>query len=391
VNRRLLTVLGAGSFVLGVGGSMVFTLLAELQDERGLPTSSLGLVAGSFFVAALVGQLGLARHADRGRAKLLLVGALLASTGSLVWFAYGNGLAQMVAARVLGGLAFGVWDPIVKGLAGRADRERAGATVGLLTSAQLAGVVVGPLVGGVLADAGSLDAAFALVAVAVVAVVPFVLFASVPETEAAVVAPGRVRRLVRRRPVVVAALLGVALFAPEGVYDALWARYLTDLGVSTTFIGVSLAIYAAPFMLLAPFGGRLADRFGPDRAALVAAAATTPLLLLYGVVREPWVLVVLGVGEAAMTAVGFPAVAAAVARAAPDEDQVAAQGFVGGVSLAVAGFAGALAAPAYAAGGARPVFVVSAVVVAAVAAAAGLLLARRSGSPGAVAAVATPR
>ena len=68
-----------GLTMAGVGS--VFALLAELEDRYGLPTASLGWIAGSAFVAALVTQLTLARYADRGYATLLLRAGVAASGG----------------------------------------------------------------------------------------------------------------------------------------------------------------------------------------------------------------------------------------------------------------------------------------------------------------------
>ena len=67
--------------------------------------------------------------------------------------------------------------------------------------------------------------------------------------------------LLRRRPMVVAVLISMSLGLPIGMYDALWARYLTDLGARPWLVGVSLACYSVPFMLLAGVGGILRDVF----------------------------------------------------------------------------------------------------------------------------------
>ena len=63
--RGLYVVVG----LIMAGTGAVFVLLAELEHRYGLPTGSLGLIAGSAFAAALVTQLGLARYADRGYAR----------------------------------------------------------------------------------------------------------------------------------------------------------------------------------------------------------------------------------------------------------------------------------------------------------------------------------
>ena len=98
-----------GLTMAGVGS--VFALLAELEDRYGLPTASLGWIAGSAFVAALVTQLTLARYADRGYATLLLRAGVAASAVGLLWFAAATELWLFVAARMLLGAGVGLIMP----------------------------------------------------------------------------------------------------------------------------------------------------------------------------------------------------------------------------------------------------------------------------------------
>src|SRR6476620_7498769 len=74
------------TFVIAAGNGVVFPLLADLQDEHGLPTYGLGIISGVSFLASLVGMLVLSGQADRGRAKLLMVGGLGLSVVSMVLF-----------------------------------------------------------------------------------------------------------------------------------------------------------------------------------------------------------------------------------------------------------------------------------------------------------------
>jgi hypothetical protein len=86
------------------GVSSVFALLAELEQRYAPPTASLGWIAGSAFLAALVTQLNLSRYADRGYGRLLLRGGVALSAIGLLWFRLATGLWQFVAARVRGGV-----------------------------------------------------------------------------------------------------------------------------------------------------------------------------------------------------------------------------------------------------------------------------------------------
>ncbi len=102
------------TFVISSGNGVVFPLLADLQDEHGLPTYGLGIISSAAFLAALVGQLTLAGQADRGRAKLLLLGGVVVSAVSLVLFALASELWQFVGARALSGLAIGCFLPATR-------------------------------------------------------------------------------------------------------------------------------------------------------------------------------------------------------------------------------------------------------------------------------------
>jgi MFS family permease len=363
----------AATFVLAASHGVVFPLLADLQDAHHLPTGGLGLISGASFLTGLAGQLALSPLADRGRARLLVLGGLALSIVALVWFAVATELWQFVAARALSGLAVGCFQPAARAIVATLDPRHAGANLGRLASTELGGFVFGPVVGASLADQFGLEAPFVVLAVLAGAALVVASTRPLPTgrlgegtTRGAAGdgdsgdgrdrrAPGRAS-LLKHRPVVVAALLALALFLPVGVYDSLWARYLDDLGASTLFIGVSLSLYGVPFVAFAATGGRLADRYGAVRAAVTGLAVIIPLTFVYGVLRSPWVIIGVAMFEAVAQAVAAPAAQAAMAQASPPGQVAAGQGLAGAMSLAGAGLAALGAAPLYDAAGPAAVF-----------------------------------
>ncbi len=349
----------AAAMTLGAGIGLIFPLLAEFQDRYGFSSAGLGLISGASFLAALVSGVLLAGLADRGHARLLLVGGLVLSAMGLFWFAIGTELWQFVGARLLEGLGAGVYFPAARKIVTVADPLQAGRRLGTLTSAELAGFLLGPVIGASLTELIGLDAPFVLIGVVKLGFAAWLLVAALPH-----VPPSEHHRspfasvvMLRRPAISGAALLSLALFLPVGVYDALWSRYLTDRGASTVFIGIGLSLYAVPVILFAPQGGRIADRIGPVRAATFALLLIIPTTIAYGLLVWPIAITIVAVIEGVPQAVATPAVQTAMLRACRPEEVAAGQGIAEAVNQVGAATA-ALAAPVvYEATGSAVVFV----------------------------------
>lgn len=323
----------ACSFGTATANSVIFAALGDLQDTYHFADSGLGLIAGAGFLTGLLVQLFIAPFADRGHSKrLIIVGLILAGTGSML-FATGSSLAHFVVARAVVGSSFGFVFPAVRALAANLDTERRGERLGRVASIELLGFVCGPLFGGILIDPIGLSATFlvfgfvALVTVVIVAPRPFPTLVQSGESQKLSL------ELLRHPRIVVAVLVVMAIQLPIGVFDALWDRYLTDLGGSNLMVGISFALYGVPFILLSSAGGKVADRGDPQRIALWSMLVVSPFVFFYGFFDILWIVVGLNVFEGIAQAVAYPATVAAVAKAAPTGRASAAQGLSGSAGL----------------------------------------------------------
>ncbi|MBF10638.1 MAG: hypothetical protein CMC63_00175, partial [Flavobacteriaceae bacterium] len=170
-------------------------------------------------------------------------------------------------------------------------------------------------------------------------------------------------RILSRREALGAVLLGAALFFPAGMYEAIWARFMEDLGASTLFVGVSLTMYGIPFAIVASMAGKFIDRAGPWRAALFAVSIIIPMTVIYGFLASPILLMVLAMFEALGQGVGSPACHAAMVAATDENERATGQGLVAAASSIGAGIAALLAAPLYAGPGPEVTFIIVAGVV----------------------------
>lgn len=378
------------TFLMASASIAVFPLLPDLQEELGLSTASLGLITAAGFLAAVVAQVVIAPLADRGHERRLLVGGLLVSAAALVTTALAWDAPSLVAARSLEGLAYGTFVPAARAMTARGAGSRIAEHLGRLSAAEFAGVAVGPLGAAVLASWISVDVALLTFAALSLATVPLIALVrpsierapagapSASSSTASDALPGPMRRseprigldLVRQRPMQVALLLTVALIVPVGAYDTLWARYLTDNGGSTLLVGASLTVFAIPYIVLAGRAGRLADRLGAVKGAVLGMLVTTAVIFSYALLRSPGIITAVGLVESTGQALAGPAAQASVARAVPRRRVAAAQGLAGAVGTGAAGLVAAVAAPVYAWGGQELLFGATGVVVLALLAAA---------------------
>jgi predicted MFS family arabinose efflux permease len=369
--RPRLGLLMAASAAMSASIGVLFSLIADIQDRYGFPTWGLGVMTAAAFFTGVVVQLIVAPLADRGHARTLLLVGLALDATTLLWLAASTKLWEFIAARAVLGVAAGLFVPACRALVAGSDPERVGERLGQLASRDLAGFTVAPIVGALMASHIGLKSPFvACAAVEVVALIglsrrsiPALPHDADARPSLALLADPAVRA---------AALMTLALFLPVGVYDSLWARYLTDRGASTLFVGTSLALYTVPFILLASRGGRFADKIGPRRAVLSCLFAIVPVVVLYGVLTAPILIATVGVIDAVGQAVATPGAQAAMARACPPGKTGAGQGLAGAMGLAGAGLASVIAAPVYSAFGSVAVFGGTAATIAAI----GLVAAR---------------
>lgn len=332
-DRGVIVLLMATSLAVATSNSVIFAALSDLQDEYGFAASGLGLIAGTGFLAGFLVNLFLAPQSDKGHAKrMIMIGMVLGATGSVL-LALGETLAEFIVARAVIGAAFGLVFPAVRALLANVDTERRGLLLGRLAGVELFGFVLGPLIGGLMIDPFGLSNTFLFFAVLNVLSLLAVAFRRFPVL-ARTSESGRLSfSLLRIREIRVAVLVFMAIQAPVGIFDALWDRYLTDLGGGNAMVGISFALYTIPFILFSSYGGRLADRYNPQKVSMFAMILVVPAVTGYGLFDTLPPVIALNVIEGVVQAITYPAAAAAVAVAAPVGRASAAQGLAGAAGL----------------------------------------------------------
>jgi DHA1 family multidrug resistance protein-like MFS transporter len=256
-----------------------------VNDPRSIALWSGLLAAVTPTVSGLLGP-WFGRLADRFGRKVMLIRSLAAFVVIIALMGLVTSVEQLFVTRLVQGL-FAGFTPMAMALASvSAPRDKVPTAIGMVQSAQLLSVAVGPAIGGFIASHYSIRAAFFVTAgmCAVALVVLIVLFEEVsPESPAA--ARGRVPRLPLAQlfryphfPIVMAMLL-IAQFLDRGLslLIPLEVARLTSVDAIAVTSGVIISAAAATATVSANVAARLSRDIPAAQLLMVGLLAGGPL------------------------------------------------------------------------------------------------------------------
>ena len=348
MRKRTLYLLQAATALGGMGYGVMFTVLDDFRDNYGITEAQLGIIVGIGFITGFLSQILFAPLADKGHAKnLVMTGIAIEIVGTL-FMAFGQAFLPLIIGRLLAGFGVGISEPALRRILILSDPERMGQNLGLIVSASVAGFTAGPIVSALTADTLGIAAPFLLVAFLLV-VVGFGLFNL--QFQEANIEDAPTQRLafdmLRIRPLAGAIVMGLALFAMIGTFDAVWSVMMDDMTAPTWVANVGISLFAFPMIFLAPRGGRLTQKFGPFKASMTGLSIGAVCLVLYGTLWSPYPMLAIGVIHGVVDGLTVTGGSAAVALVAPRERLASAQGLFGGLQTLTGGVAAVLAGTAY--------------------------------------------
>ncbi|MCH7343130.1 MFS transporter [Pelomonas sp. CA6] len=340
-----LLALTLAAFAIGTTEFVIVGLIPTIAADLAVSLPSAGLLVSLYALGVAVGAPILSALTGRVARKPLLVGLMaLFTVGNLVaWLA--PGYATLVVARLLTGMAHGVFfsvgSVVATGLVPRDQGARAIATLfSGLTVAFVSGVPLGTFIG----QHFGWRATFLVVAMfGLVALVGAQIL--VPRGIAHA-APAPLRRqlrvLLQPRLLLVYAMTAVGYGGSLIAFTFLAPILENVAGFEPALVGVVLLAYGASVAVGNVWGGRLADRRGPIPALLLifALLAAVLLALNFSTASRPLVaLTVLAWGAVAFGNVpGLQVyVVRQAERVAPDATEVAAGLNISAFNVGVAG------------------------------------------------------
>ncbi len=296
---RVLTV---GIFLTMTGLTLVAPILPLYAREFGVSRTAAGALISGFAAARLIFDVVGGFASDRvGARKVMLAGAGLLAVAS-VGAALAPNYPVLLLTRFLEGFGSAAFaTSAMKFIIITTPKERLGRTMAFYQTGLLAGVSIGPLVGGLAAELGDFSTPFC--AYAVLGGLAGLLvwrYIEAPETSATTIRQTyRSTRTLLRRPAFVALMfVSISVFCMRsGARLTLLPLYAgEELGLSEARIGLVLAVGAMMTLAVVNVGGWLLDRVGRVPVLILGLLATGAAIAAHGAVTTLPGLLVVSVG-----------------------------------------------------------------------------------------------
>lgn len=297
-----------GCFFTGLAISQILPFLPLYVSQLGVTShEALSMWSGltfsvTFLVSAIVSPMW-GSLADRKGRKLMLLRASLGMAIAILLQAFATNVWQLFFLRAVMGLTSGYIPNAMALVASQVPRERSGWALSTLSTAQISGVIGGPLLGGFLADHVGLRAVFIITAVLLVVSFLVTLFL-IKEGGRPVISKSE--RLSGKA--VFASLpypgLMISLFVTTMVIQlcngsvgpilALFIKSMEPESTNIAFLsGMIAAVPAVSALISAPRLGKLGDRIGTARILMATLIFAVVLFFAMSFVTSPLQLGVL--------------------------------------------------------------------------------------------------
>ncbi|WJV52130.1 multidrug efflux MFS transporter MdtG [Prodigiosinella aquatilis] len=305
--KRNLYVTWLGCFFTGAAFSLVMPFLPLYVEQLGITGHEAlnlwsGLVFSITFLFSAIASPFWGRLADRKGRKLMLLRSALGMAIVMVLMGLAQNIWQFLFLRAALGMLGGFVPNANALIATQVPRHRSGWALGTLSTGTVSGALIGPLIGGYLADIYGLKPVFFITASVLFLCFVITLF-NVREHFAPVdkkhMLNGRQVMTSLKNPKLILSLFVTTMIIQiaTGSVAPILTLYVRDLAGQTqnlAFIsGMIAAIPGISALISAPRLGKLGDKVGPERILTAMLAISVILLIPMALVQSPWQLAVL--------------------------------------------------------------------------------------------------
>lgn len=302
--KRNLYLCWFGSFLTAAGMNLVIPFLplyiTELGETDHIEIWSSLAFSSTFLTAAIFSPVW-GKLSDRYGRKPMLLRASLGMSIIMILIGFATSAFQLVGLRLLMGAIAGFIPAAVILVASQTPDEESGRALGLLSTGGVAGTLIGPVIGGLLADLVGFRQVFWITGTMLL--ISFVVSLFLVETSSS---EQRKKKSVSAMAVsnkefwsltlsifVTTFILQSAMMSMQPILTL----YVESLGGPVMYLsllaGIVTAISGVSNMISAPYLGKLGDRIGPQKVLNVCLVAVAVLIACHAFAPNIWVLVVL--------------------------------------------------------------------------------------------------
>lgn len=304
--KRNLIVCWFGMFATGIGMSQLAPVLPLYIEHLGVdnPDSVAqlsGIAFGITFILSAVFSPIWGMMADKYGRKLMLLRASLGMAIVVGCMGFAPNVYVLIGLRLLQGVITGYSTACTTLIATQTDKEHAGYALGTLSTANIAGSLLGPTIGGLIADHVGMREVFVLTGgfmlIAFFCTLFFVKETFVREDKQ-VLGARELWRLVPEKSLTITLfvtffILTMALYSIEPIMTV----YVSELSEHLTHValiaGLTFSASGLANIIAAPRLGKLSDRVGAHKVILIALLAAGILFIPQAFVQNPWELMAL--------------------------------------------------------------------------------------------------
>lgn len=234
-NRKTLYILIAGNFLICLGIGLVIPVTPFIKNHYGYTTTQMGIMTALFAFSQFIASPLVGRVSDKIGRKPLIVAGLFFYAVSEVIFALSNSLLLFNVSRVVGGISAALFIPTSMALASDVTTTAQRAKViGWISAAFSGGLILGPGLGGVLANIHYKVPFWAAAALGLVSTL--FTYLVMPKTEVKIeetemtkfTKPNALKRVMTAPLVILFTMIFVAAFGLQG-FESIYSIYVNQV------------------------------------------------------------------------------------------------------------------------------------------------------------------